>query len=87
MKLTVGRVSYCESHRGSAFRIELQARERFHQLNLIAVSGTLLFQRLPLSAAVVWGPDLGVLLPAVLLARVSTLLMLFLHCRRNIFLG
>ncbi|WP_165741445.1 flippase [Candidatus Thiosymbion oneisti] len=65
----------------------LQGRERFLELNLISVSGTVLFQLLPLFAVVVWGPELGVLLPAVLAARLFTLLMLFQRCRRHLFRG
>ncbi|MHB8938525.1 MAG: flippase [Thiobacillus sp.] len=65
----------------------LQGRERFLELNLISVSGTVLFQLLPLAAAMLWGADLGVLLPAALFARLLTLLLLFERCRRHIFLG
>jgi len=63
----------------------LQGRERFLDLNLISVSGTVLFQLLPLAGAVVWGPELGVLLPTALAARLFTLLMLFQRCRRHLF--
>lgn len=65
----------------------LQGRERFLELNLISVSGTVLFQILPLSAAMLWGADLGVLLPTALFARLLALLMLFERCRRQIFTG
>lgn len=65
----------------------LQGRERFLELNLISVSGTVLFQLLPLVVAMLWTPDLGVLLPAALLARLMTLLMLFERCRRHVFHG
>jgi len=65
----------------------LQGRERFLELNLISVSGTVLFQVLPLAAAMYWGADLGVLLPAALLARLLTLLLLFERCGRHIFHG
>lgn len=63
----------------------LQGRERFRELNLISVSGTVLFQLLPLAAATLWGADLNVLLPAALFSRLFTLLMLFARCRRHIF--
>jgi len=65
----------------------LQGRERFLELNLISALGTVLFQLLPLSTAAVWGPELGVLLPIVLVTRLLTLLMLFQRCRRHIFRG
>jgi O-antigen/teichoic acid export membrane protein len=65
----------------------LQGRERFFELNLISVSGTAVFQLLPLATAMFWGADLGVLLPAALFARLFTLLMLFERCRRHVFQG
>lgn len=65
----------------------LQGRERFLALNLISVSGTVLFQFLPLFAAAVWGPALGVLLPMALAARLFTLLALFERCRHHILRG
>jgi O-antigen/teichoic acid export membrane protein len=65
----------------------LQGRERFLELNLISVSGTVLFQLLPLASAMYWGADLRVLLPAALFARLLTLLLLYGRCRRQIFQG
>ena len=65
----------------------LQGRERFLELNVISVSGTVLFQLLPLGAAMLWGADLGVLLPAALLARLVTLLVLLERCGQHIFIG
>ena len=65
----------------------LQGRERFLELNLISIFGTVLFQLLPLVVARFWGGDLAVLLPAALCARLFTLLVLFIHCRRHIFQG
>jgi len=65
----------------------LQGRQRFLELNLISVIGTVLFQLLPLGAAVLFGSDLGVLVPATLLARLITLIMLFESCRRHVFQG
>ena len=64
----------------------LQGRERFLELNLISVCGTVLFQILPLAAAMFWGSDLGILLPTALFIRLLTLLILFDRCRRHIFL-
>lgn len=65
----------------------LQGRQRFLELNLISVSGTVLFQLLPLATAMLWGADLGVLLPAALFARLLVLAVLFERCRQHIFLG
>ncbi|WP_169249673.1 oligosaccharide flippase family protein [Candidatus Competibacter phosphatis] len=65
----------------------LQGRERFLELNLISVSSTVLFQLLPLAVARFWEVDLAVLLPAALCARLFTLLVLFIRCRRHIFQG
>jgi O-antigen/teichoic acid export membrane protein len=65
----------------------LQGRERFLELNLISVSGTLLFQLLPLATAMLWGSNMGALLPAALFARLLTLLLLFELCRRHVFHG
>lgn len=65
----------------------LQGRERFLELNLISVLGTILFQLLPLAVAVFWDVDLGLLLPAALFARLVTLIILFVSCQRHIVLG
>ena len=43
----------------------LQGRERFLELNLIWIAGAVLFQLLPLAAAMHWGANLGIILPAV----------------------
>jgi len=65
----------------------LQGRERFFELSLISIFGTVFFQLFPLTAAILLGADLGVLLPAALFARLLTLIILFERCRRHIFLG
>lgn len=65
----------------------LQGREKFFELNLISVFGTILFQLLPLIVAKVLGAGLEVILPAALCARLVTLTLLFERCRRHIFLG
>jgi O-antigen/teichoic acid export membrane protein len=65
----------------------LQGRERFLELSLISVGSTLLFQLLPLGAVVLWGANLGVILPAVILARLLTLLILFERCGRHLFIA
>ena len=65
----------------------LHGRNRFFELNVISIAGTVLFQILPLATAMLWGSDLGVLLPSALFARLFTLLMLFERCRRHVFQG
>lgn len=65
----------------------LQGRGRFLELNLISVTGTLLFQILPLIVARYLGVSLGVLVPVALLARVLTVTVLFFQCWRNVFNG
>ena len=65
----------------------LQGRERFLQLNIVSVLSTILFQLLPLGAAIIWGVDLEVIIPAALLARLLTLFVMFDLSRRAIFGG
>jgi O-antigen/teichoic acid export membrane protein len=65
----------------------LEGRARFFELNIISASGTALFQVIPLAAAMIWGADLGVLLPAAIFARLLTVAMLFERCRKRIFSG
>jgi O-antigen/teichoic acid export membrane protein len=65
----------------------LQGLHRFATLNIISVVGTMLFQLLPLAAALFWSPSLIVLLPLAILARALTLLMLFIDCRKNLLKG
>jgi O-antigen/teichoic acid export membrane protein len=65
----------------------LQGLHRFATLNIISVAGTMLFQLLPLAAALFWSPSLTVLLPLAILARALTLAMLWLDCRRNLLKG
>lgn len=65
----------------------LIGRERFFELNVISVTGAALFQVLPLLAATIWGPELGVIIPVVLLSRALTLLALFNRCLRHVCPG
>lgn len=60
----------------------LQGRERFLELNVVNTLGTILLQVLPLTVAWLYGPHLGYLLPATLLARVATFALSFEQCRR-----
>jgi O-antigen/teichoic acid export membrane protein len=58
----------------------LQGRERFLELNLISVVGTLLFQLMPLLAAAAGQVSLDVLLPVTVLSRLLALLLLAWRC-------
>lgn len=65
----------------------LLGRERFLEINLISLVGTVFFQLLPLGLAALWGADLALLLPAALFARFVTVVILFGRCRRHVFSG
>lgn len=58
----------------------LQGRERFLALNASSMLGTVLFQLFPLCVAWIYGPDLALLVPAVLFGQVATLLVVFTQC-------
>jgi O-antigen/teichoic acid export membrane protein len=62
----------------------LQGREKFLALNMVSVMGTLLFQVLPLLVAALWSVRLDVLIPAAVLARLITIAVLLLQCRRHV---
>ncbi|MEG3123109.1 flippase [Sphingomonas sp. GB1N7] len=65
----------------------LQGLNRFGRLNTFSAGGTLLFQILPLLAALLVSPRLTVVLPVALLARVVTLLLLWFEVRRVVLRG
>lgn len=65
----------------------LQGREKFLELNVISVFGTIMFQLLPLLAAMQFGVSLSILLPSVMLSRLLTLIPLFVNCRKHITRG
>ncbi len=65
----------------------LQGREKFLDLNLISACGTVLFQLLPLSVAMIWSVNLNTLLPASIFARLLILLLLFKCCWKHVFFG
>lgn len=60
----------------------LQARLRFVELSAVQIGGGILMQVLPLVLALRGWVELSVLIPAVLIARVSTNVALFVLCRR-----
>jgi O-antigen/teichoic acid export membrane protein len=62
----------------------MQGREKFLELNLISASGTILFQVAPLTVALIWGPDLRLILPAALAARLLSLVVLTWRCLRHV---
>lgn len=60
----------------------LSGQERFGAVNLIQVSGMVLFQVAPLVVAFAVGPQLDVVIPAAVLARCSVVVPLFLIVRK-----
>lgn len=65
----------------------LQGVERFLQLNAINALGSVLFQTLPLMVAWLWKPDLGVLMPVAIAARLLGVVFLFISCLRHVAQG
>lgn len=65
----------------------LQGVERFFQLNVINGIGSILFQTLPLLAAWLWTPDLGVLMPVAIAARLLGVVFLFFSSVRHVSRG
>lgn len=68
----------------SVFVAALEGRERFSTLNSLQISGTVMFQTLPLGAAWWLGSELNGLIAAAVCARVATALPLFRACRRYV---
>lgn len=62
----------------------LQGVERFLQLNAINATGSILFQTLPLLAAWLWTPDLGILMPVAIGSRLLGVIFLFFACLRHV---
>jgi len=62
----------------------LEGRSRFLELNLISLAGAVLFQLLPLAVALAIGPELCFLLPAVLCARATSVLLAFWRCKIHV---
>ncbi len=65
----------------------LLGRERFLELNLISVCGSVMSLLIPLGVAVYWDVGLDKLLPAALIWRIITLVILYALCQRYIILG
>lgn len=65
----------------------LIGREKFLGLNIVSVIGASLFQLLPLLAVLIWGPELNVIIPVVLLSKALTLIALFHRCHHHICSG
>lgn len=63
----------------------LQGRAKFLELNMVSVLTAVLTQLIPLSVAWLHGPDLAWIVPAVVVSRVVTILLLFYRCRIHIF--
>jgi len=54
----------------------LEGCDRFLTVNFLQVLGKILFQIVPLLAVIVWGPELSVIVPAAVFARVASVLFL-----------
>lgn len=65
----------------------LQSRERFLELNTVAVIGHAGVQLAPLAAAMLISPSLALLIPIVLSVRLLTFALLWLHCRQHVTEG
>lgn len=63
----------------------LQGRAKFLELNMVSVLSAVLTQLIPLSVAWLHGPDLAWIVPAVVLSRVVTILLLFYRCLIHVF--
>jgi O-antigen/teichoic acid export membrane protein len=63
----------------------LQGRAQFLELNVISVSSSILLQTFPLFIAWAHGPDLGWLLPSVMLTRVLSFCAIAWRCRIHVF--
>lgn len=63
----------------------LQGRSRFLELNIISTASSALTQLLPLAIAWLHGPSLAWLLPAVVVSRFITSIVLFSRCKIHIF--
>ena len=65
----------------------LQGTEQFGELNVISVFSTILFQLLPLTVGWFISVKLNIILPTALFARLLSLVILFLRCRRHVIRG
>ena len=63
----------------------LQGRAQFLEINIINVSGSMLLQILPLLVAWGRGPDLGWLIPSVILTRLLSSVVMFWRCKVHVF--
>ena len=63
----------------------LQGRSQFLELNIISLASSALTQLLPLTVAWLHGPSLNWLLLAVIIARLFTIVVLFLRCKTHVF--
>lgn len=65
----------------------LGGRERFFESNIVSVLSTSFFQIFPILVALVWGPNLSLLLAAAIAARMVAIVMLGWYCHRFITRG
>jgi len=69
------------------FNGALQSRERFLELNTVAVIGHAGVQLAPLAAAMLISPSLALLIPVVLAVRMLTFALLWRRCRQHVTEG
>jgi O-antigen/teichoic acid export membrane protein len=69
------------------FSGSLEGLGKFFELNIISVASSVLIQLLPLSVALIHGPDLAWLLPSVIAARLVSLIALFVRCSVHVLRG
>lgn len=63
----------------------LEGRAKFLELNIISTFSSALIQVMPLTVAWLYGPDLALLLPTVVLTRFFSLIFLFSRCKVHVF--
>ena len=63
----------------------LQGRSQFLEINIISLTSSVLSQLLPLTVAWLHGPGLNWLLPAVIISRLLTIVVLYARCKKHVF--
>ena len=65
----------------------LQGLSKFLELNLISVIGSAFLQIVPLTVALIYGPDLTWLIPVTIITRLFVMAILFQRCYSSILAG
>ena len=68
-------------------RGSLQGRSQFLELNLVSILSAFLLQITPLMTAWAYGPDLGYLIPSVVIANFLSFAATFWRCKIHVFQG